>query len=163
MKSDGIKFTGHLKLIIKRENGAIEIQEYKNNIHNDLLELYNDKILASVDNSIDDKFASNEESHNLVANLNKDGITLYDTITSHYWTMLHSTTTFPTTSSVMFSATFTGTGIAIPTGNNDAFRMGYNIGALGVYATNYSYRAITAGITLGAGDTLTAQWTITVS
>jgi len=151
--NEQFKITGRYRTIVKRANGKVEVSEWQNTIHSELKEAVNDAFLASQNYALDNLFSA-------VATppaSGKDGIVMYGA--SHWYSSTCSTSE-PTSTSTKVTGVFTGVAATI-----SDIALGFNHAGTDSdsFAVNFADPTTWNNITLTSDDTLTVEWTITVS
>ena len=169
---------GYLKRIVVRENGSVEIEESTNTIATSLKEKLNDALRGDVDYAADNLAgAPGNESRDINASQHwagKDFIAVGNGVgglqsasvggTGDAFGLGMSSATEPSASSSMFEGLIDNVAITIPAEPEVVFgnTLTYNNPGHS-FASLYASPTTWSSITLTTGDSLTIQWTFTIS
>lgn len=151
--NEGLKISGAYRTIVKRANGNLEVSEWKNTIAAALKEIVNDQFLASVDFALDNLMGSVATPPTSL----KDGIIAYN---GTHWYSTDCSTSEPTSTSTKVTGVFTGVAATI-----SDIALGCHHAGTDTDIFEYKYADPTSwnNITLTTDDTLTVEWTISIS
>ena len=154
-----IQLQGHIKATVKRANGFEFVHcDDKNTIQTDLKEYLAQSISATTDESLNNLFNGNDTLG--VAQVDEDGIWVEHTSTQKY-EMICSWSS-PSSTSRKLTGTFTGTGITIAAVADVMMGHKWNNGTTS-FDSDFAAPTSWSSLALAAADTLTIEWTITVS
>lgn len=154
MEQEQVSLTGYIKRTVHRANGEIEVEEGYNTIHTDLINKVNDNLRASSGYGTDDLFSANTGP----PQDNEDGIAVD---LGSGWHSMITTVSEPSAYSSKWSGTITGTAGTIASASD--VELGHNFDGQAGFVTIFANPTTWGSLTLGSADTLTIDWTITVS
>lgn len=157
--NEGLKITGHIKATVKRADGTEFVHcDEQNTILLDLKEIVAGSLDLNTANAMDSLFSGNTTLD--AGEEGEDGIWIEHTDTTKY--EMNCSWSSPSSTSRKLTGIFTGVGLTIAAIAD--IMMGFNWqNGVGDFSKDWAAPSTWPSLTLEAADTLTIEWTISVS